>query len=33
MWGLVGGGVWLALVSGVGYGGCKQIIEGIVKCT
>ena len=37
-WGGVGGwsgeGVWLAVVGGVGYGGCKQIIEGnIVKCT
>ena len=28
-----GEGVWLAVVGGVGYGGCKQIIEGIVKCT
>ena len=36
-WGGVGGwseeGVWLVVVGGVGYGGCKQIIEGIVKCT
>ena len=33
-WGGVGGwsgeGVWLAVVGGVGYGGCKQIIEGSV---
>ena len=28
-----GEGVWLAVVGGVGYGGCKQIIEVIVKCT
>ena len=35
--GLTGGGGWLvarlAVVGGVGYGGCKPRIEGIVKCT
>ena len=31
--GLVGGGGWLAVVGGVGYGVCKPRIEGIVKCS
>ena len=28
-----GRGFGWRVVGGVGYGGCKQIIEGIVKCT